>query len=137
MDYQAAEDQIALLRQQGDQVVQGFKTLADKIQAQVGDSSLARELTLDLREAALAIQRQNQSASMLIEQMAQYIYSLENHVNAPQPGFQTRGWAAPVGPVGASAPMGGGFVNNLVTGLGLGAGIGLAEDVVNDIFRAF
>jgi hypothetical protein len=33
--------------------------------------------------------------------------------------------------------MGGGFVNNLVTGLGLGAGIGLAEDVVNDIFRAF
>jgi hypothetical protein len=136
MDYQAAENQIALLQQQGDQVLQSFKTLADKIQAQVSDSSLARELTLDLREAALAIQRQNQSASILIEQMAQYIYSLENHVNTPQPGFQTRGWA-PVAPMGASAPMGGGFVNNLVTGLGLGAGFGLAEDVVNDIFRAF
>ncbi len=132
MDYQAAENQIAQLRQQGDHIAQGFKSVADKIQAQVTDSALARELTLDLREAALAIQRQNQSAGMLIEQMAQYIYSLENHVNsAPQPGFQTRGWSAP-------SPMGGsGFMGNLVSGLGLGAGFGLAEDVVNDIFRAF
>jgi hypothetical protein len=132
MDYQAAENEIALLQQQGDQIAQGFKTLADKIQTKVIDGALARELTLDLREAALAIQRQNQSASMLIQQMAQYIYSLENHVNTvPQPGFQTRGWATP-------APMGGGgFMGNLVTGLGLGAGFGLAEDVVNDIFRAF
>ena len=136
MDYQTAENQIALLRQQGDQVAQGFKTLADKIQSQVSDSALARELTLDLREAALAIQRQNQSAGMLIEQMAQYIYTLENHANAPQPGFQTRGWA-PAAPVNASGSFGGGFVNNLVTGLGLGAGFGIAEDVVNDIFRAF
>jgi hypothetical protein len=131
MDYQAAENQIAQLRQQGDQVAQGFKAVTDKIQAQVTDAALARELTLDLREAAFALQRQSQSASMLIEQMAQYIYSLENQVNsAPQPGFQTRGWSGP------AAMGGGGFMGNLVSGLGLGAGFGLAEDVVNDIFRA-
>lgn len=132
MDYQAAENQITSLQQQGDQIAQTFKTLADKIQARVSDGNLARELTLDLREAALAIQRQNQSASLLIGQMAQYIYSLENHVStSPQSGFQTRGWTNP------PSMGGGGFMGNLVSGLGLGAGFGLAEDVVNDIFRAF
>jgi hypothetical protein len=132
VDYQTAENQLSLLQQQGDQIVQGFKGMADKIQAKVPDGGLARELVLDLREAALAVQKQNQSAAMLIEQMAQYIYSLENHAMAPQPGFQPRGWTA--------APMpsaGGGFLGNVMTGLGLGAGFGIAEDVVNDIFKAF
>ena len=132
MDYQSAENQLSLLQQQSDQIVQGFKGMAGNIQAKVADGALARELVLDLREAALAVQKQNQSAAMLIEQMARYIYSLENHAMAPQPGFQTRGWAAGPGP-----SAGGGFLGNVVTGLGLGAGFGIAEDVVNDIFRAF
>jgi hypothetical protein len=132
MDYQAAENQLSLLQQQGEQIVQGFRGMADKIQAKVPDGALARELVLDLREAALAVQKQNQSAAMLLERMAQYIYTLENHVTAPQPGFQTRGWAPAPGP-----SAGGSFLGNVVTGLGLGAGFGIAEDVVNDIFKAF
>ncbi len=133
MDYQTAEAQAAQLQNQANQTGQQLKQLAEKLQSKVSDPTLARELLLDLREAALAIQQQNQSALALVEQMAQYIHVLESHLNSlPQPGFQTRGWAAQPY-YGAS----GGFMGNVVSGLGLGAGFGLASDLVNSIFRGW
>ena len=133
MDYQTAENQAVQLQQQADQVGQGVKALAEKLQSKVGDPTLARELMLDLKEAALAIQRQNQSALMLIQQMAEYIHSLETHLNSlPQPTYQTRGWAAQ-----PYAGTGGGFMSNVVSGLGMGAGFGLASDLVSSIFNAW
>lgn len=132
MDYQTAENQVGQLQQQANQVAQGFKGLADKLQAKVSDPELARELTLDLREAAVAIQQQNQSTVALIEQMAQYIHSLESHVSSvPQTGFQTRGWANQ-----PYAGGGGGFMSNVMSGLGMGAGFGLASDLVGSLFNA-
>ena len=132
MDYQTAENQAIQLQQQADEVGQGVKALADKLQSQVTDPTLSRELMLDLREAALAIQKQNQSAVMLIQQMAEYIHSLETHLNSqPQPTYQTRGWAAQ-----PYAGSGGGFMGNVMSGLGLGAGFGLASDLVGSIFNA-
>ena len=138
MDYQTAENQAIQLQQQADQVGQNVKALAEKLQSKVPDPTLARELMLDLRETALAIQRQNQSALMLIQQMAEYIHSLETHVSSlPQaypsyPAYQTRGWAAQ-----PYAGTGGGFMSNVVSGLGLGAGFGLASDLVGSIFRGW
>ncbi|HWF97912.1 MAG TPA: hypothetical protein VN691_01900 [Steroidobacteraceae bacterium] len=140
MDYQTAENQAIQLQQQADQVGQGVKALAEKLQAKVTDQMLARELMLDLKETALAIQRQNQSALMLIQQMAEYIHSLETHVNSvnslPQqpayPAYQTRGWAAQ-----PYAGRGGGFMSNVMSGLGMGAGFGLASDLVSSIFNAW
>jgi hypothetical protein len=133
VDYQTAENQALQLQQQADQVGQGVKALADKLQSQVTDPNLSRELILDLRETALAIQRQNQSALMLIQQMAEYIHSLETHVESqPQPTYQTRGWAAQ-----PYAGTGGGFMSNVMSGLGMGAGFGLASDLVSGIFNAF
>lgn len=133
MDYQTAENQAVQLQTQSDQVAQGIKGLADKLQAKVTDPALTRELVLDLREAALSIQKQNQSTLMLIEQMAQYIHALESHVNAqPQSGFQTRGWANQ-----PYVGSGGGFMGNVMSGLGLGAGFGLANDLVGSLFNIF
>lgn len=139
MDYQTAENQAVQLQQQADQVGQGIKALAEKLQSKISDPSLSRELMLDLREAALAIQRQNQSALMLIQQMAEYIHSLETHVNSlPQqaypayPAYQTRGWAAQ-----PYAGTGGGFMSNVMSGLGMGAGFGLASDLVSSIFSGW
>lgn len=128
MDYQTAENQVMQLQQQADQAAQGVKTLADKLQTKIPDANLARELTLDLREAALAIQKQNQSTVMLIEQMAQYIHQLENQASTvPQVPYQQRGWAGQ--PIGGS-----GFMNNVMSGLGMGAGFGLANDIVGGLF---
>ncbi len=133
MDYQTAENQAVQLQNQADQVGQGVKALADKLQAKLPDQALARELMLDLRETALAIQRQNQSALMLIQQMAEYIHSLESHINAqPQPTYQTRGWSQQ-----SYAGSSGGFMGNVMAGLGMGAGFGLASDLVGSIFNAF
>ncbi len=133
MDYQTAENQAVQLQQQADQVGQGIKALAEKLQTKISDPTLSRELILDLKEAALAIQRQNQSAVMLIQQMAEYIHSLETHVNSlPQPTYPTRGWAAQ-----PYAGTGGGFMGNVMSGLGMGAGFGLASDLVSSIFRAW
>ena len=133
MDYQTAENQAIQLQQQADQVGQEVKDLAQKLQSKVTDATLSRELMLDLKEAALAIQRQNQSAVMLIQQMAEYIHSLETHLNSqPQPTYQTRGWAAQ-----SYAGSGGGFMGNVMSGLGMGAGFGLASDLVGSIFNAF
>ncbi len=133
MDYQTAENQAVQLQNQADQVGQGVKALAEKLQAKLSDQTLARELMLDLRETAFAIQKQNQSALLLIQQMAEYIHSLESHINAqPQPAYQTRGWAAQ-----PYAGSGGGFMGNVMSGLGMGAGFGLASDLVSSIFNAF
>ncbi|HUX73123.1 MAG TPA: hypothetical protein VMV25_04445 [Steroidobacteraceae bacterium] len=133
MDYQTAESQAVQLQTQADQVAQSIKGLAEKLQTQITDPTLARELALDLREAALAVQRQNQTTMMLIEQMAQYIHTLESHVaTVPQAGMQPRGWSAQ--PYAASG--GGGFMGNVMSGLGLGAGFGLASDLVGGIFNA-
>ena len=137
MDYQTAENQAIQLQNQADQVAQGIKGLADKLQTKVTDPALARELVLDLREAALAVQNQNQTTTALIEQMAQYIHALESHVAsmpqpAMQPAMQPRGWSAQ--PYEASG--GGGFMGNVMSGLGLGAGFGLASDLVGSLFNA-
>ncbi len=133
MDYQTAENQAIQLQTQADQVAQGIKGLADKLQTKVTDPALARELVLDLREAALAVQNQNQTTTALIEQMAQYIHALESHVAAmPQSAMQPRGWSAQ--PYAASG--GSGFMGNVMSGLGLGAGFGLASDLVGSLFNA-
>jgi len=133
MDYQTAENQAIQLQTQADQVAQGIKGLVDKLQTKVTDQTLARELVLDLREAALAVQKQNQTTTALIEQMAQYIHALESHVAAmPQSAMQPRGWSAQSYATGG----GGGFMGNVMSGLGMGAGFGLASDLVGSLFNA-
>jgi hypothetical protein len=132
MDYQTAENQALQLQNQADQVGQGIKALAEKLQSKVTDPAIGRDLMLDLRETALAVQNQNQSALMLIQQMAEYIHALESHLNAqPQPTYQTRGWASQ-----PYAGTGGGFMGNVMSGLGMGAGFGLASDLVGSLFSA-
>ncbi len=132
MDYQTAETQAVQLQNQANQVGQELKDLADKLQAKVTDPAISRELMLDLREAVLAIQQQNQSSLMLIQQMAEYIHVLESHVSQmPQQTFQTRGWSAQ-----PYYGRSGGFMGNVMSGLGMGAGFGLASDLVSSIFNA-
>ena len=130
VDYQNAESQAIQLQQQANQVTQRLRDVADKLQARIPDPNLSRELMLDLREAAIAIQQQNQSALAMIQQMAQYIHSLESNLaTAPQMGFQPRGWSSQPYPSSS-----GGFMGNVVSGLGMGAGFGIAESLVEDIF---
>ena len=69
-------------KKHADQVAHGIKALSDKLQTKVTDPDLAHKLVLDLREAALAVQKQNLTTQILVDQMAQYIHRLESHVSA-------------------------------------------------------
>jgi hypothetical protein len=134
LDYQTAENQALQLQQQAFQVSQELKALADKLQARIPDPNLARELMLDLRQVAIAIQSQNQSALALIQQMAQYIHALESNLSVQsQVPMQPRGWAAQ-----PYYTQSGGFMGNVAsslgTGLGLGVGFGVGEELVDSIF---
>lgn len=140
MDYQTAESQAVELQNHANQVGEELKEVVGKLQTKIPDPALAKDLMLDLREAALAIQQQNQASLNLIQQMAEYIHVLESHVNSIQQtpqqmqqpsSFQTRGWAQQ-----PYYGRSGGFMGNVMSGLGMGAGFGLASDLVGSIFNA-
>lgn len=132
MNYESAENQIAQVQQQSQTVLQNMQALAQKLRSAAPDEATGREWSMDLREIAMSIQSQNQMLQMLVGQMAQYIHTLEGELQThPNPSVQPRGWAS------APARSGGGFLGNLTTGLGLGAGFAVAEDAVNDLFNLF
>ncbi len=131
MDYQQAQNQLALVQQQNQTAMQTLQALAQKLAAAAPDPTTGREWAMDLREAAMAMQAQAQSTTMLVQQMAQYIQQLEGAV-ATHPNAQVRpaGWAN-------QQSAGGGFLGSLVGGLGMGAGFAAADNIVNDIFDLF
>lgn len=131
MDYQMAQRQTDQIQQQSRDLLKKIQDLAQRLRGDAKDDATGRELAMDLREIALAVQSSQQTALAMIQQMAQYIQLLEQQLQThPQPTVQPRGWYQ------AGGGMGGGFLGNLVSGLGLGAGFGIAEDAVNDIFNA-
>ncbi|HDO34186.1 MAG TPA: hypothetical protein ENH08_03595, partial [Chromatiales bacterium] len=77
MDYASAENQIAQVEQQGRTTLQKMQTLAQKLRSSATDETTGRERAMDLREVALSVQQQNQSVVALVDQMAEYIKTLE------------------------------------------------------------
>lgn len=133
MDYSVAEQQMTQTQQQSQAVIGKMQEFAQKLRSAAPDETTGREWAMDLREIAMGIQQQNQSTMMLLQQMGQYIHTLENELTThPAPSIQPRGWGT-----GGGWGTGSGFLGNLTTGLGLGAGFAAAEDVVNDIFNQF
>jgi len=127
MDYPVAEQQMTQVQQQSQAAMEKMQALAQKLRAAAPDEGTGREWAMDLREIAMTLQQQNQTAMMLLQQMGQYIHTLENELQThPAPSVQPRGWGG-----------GSGFLGNLTAGLGMGAGFAVAGDVVNDIFSAF
>lgn len=132
MDYASAENQIVQVEQQGQSALQQMQAVAQKLRGAAPDEATGREWAMDLREIALSIQQQNQSVVALVNQMAEYIKTLEGQLQShPNPAVQPRGWGAQPG------MSGGGFWGNVTSGLGMGAGFAVASDVVNDLFSMF
>lgn len=130
MDYASAENQIVQVQQQSQALMQKMQALAQKLRSAAPDDTTGREWAMDLREVAMSMQNQNQAMGMLVSQMEEYIKTLETQLEThPNPTVQPRGWAAR--PRGG----GGGFMGSLISGLGMGAGFAVADDVVGDIFN--
>jgi lipopolysaccharide biosynthesis regulator YciM len=123
MDYQTAVQQIQQVQQQAQDTVSKIQALAQKIAASVADKTNARELVMDLREVALGVQQEQQQAMAVLQQLGQYIQTLEGELSThPTTQVQPRGWGG-----------GGGFLSNLTSGLAMGAGFGLADDLIGSI----
>ncbi len=132
MDYSTAENQIAQVEQQSQGVIQNMQQFAQKLRTAAPDETTGREWALDLREIAMAMQNQNQAMVSLVNQMADYIKSLESQLAThPNPAVQPRGWSTQM------PTSGGGFWNSVTSGLGVGAGFAVANDLVSDLFNMF
>ncbi len=130
MDYQQAQNQLSQVQQQSQMVMQKLQAFAQKLGAAAPDPTTGREWAMDLREVAMAVQGQAQQTSMLLSQMADYIGRLENEMAThPTTNVQPTGWA--------TQSSGGGFMGALTSGLGMGAGFAVADDLVNDLFNLF
>ncbi|MCL5799586.1 MAG: hypothetical protein M1574_05795 [Gammaproteobacteria bacterium] len=123
MDYQTAVQQIQQVQQQAQDTVSKIQALAQKIAANISDKNTARDLVMDLREVGLGVQQEQQQAMAVLQQLGQYIQTLEGELNThPTTNVQPRGWGG-----------GGGFLSNLTSGLAMGAGFGLADDLIGSL----
>ena len=123
MDYQTAVQQIQQVQQQAQDTVSKIQALAQKIGANISDKNTARDLVMDLREVGLGVQQEQQQAMAVLQQLGQYIQTLEGELNThPTTNVQPRGWGG-----------GGGFLSNLTSGLAMGAGFGLADDLIGSL----
>jgi hypothetical protein len=154
MDIQTIDSQYSQLQGQADQTVQSLKGLATKLQtaAQAGNPD-AREWMLDLKEIALAIQaEQNQVANLLQalhgfvanqpQQMGsvpqtQQPWGTPQQQNYPPQGYPPQqGYPQQQGyPPQQQGGILGGFLNSgFGRAITMGAGFGIGDSIINDIF---
>ena len=127
-----------------------LSALAQKLQAAAASgNSDAREWALDLKEVALAIRDEEGQMTNLLQSMHAMIDSHMQQVEpaAPQPQYQQPQYQQPQYQQPAQyaqpaygAPQGGGMLQRFLgSGFGrsiaMGAGFGIGDDIVNDIFR--
>jgi hypothetical protein len=136
LDVETVDQEYQQLQQESQTLTQAIQEFAAKLQGagDAGDAQ-AKEWVLDLKSIALQIQQEQLQTQALL----QALHDLT--VNAMQPAPPAQAAA----PVQAAAPQqqrggmlssftGGGFGQAMKTGLGMGAGFGLADSVINGIF---
>lgn len=130
MQYDDATNQISQVEKQNQTLAQQFQDLGQKLSTKAPDPTTGKEWLLDLKQLALSVQGQNQQLMSMVNQMAEHIHNLEQQLDThPNPTMQARGWGA------QSAPGGGGFWGNVTSGLGMGAGFGIADSLIGGIFN--
>ena len=137
MDIQTIDQQYRQLQTQDQQVAQALQTLAGKLQsaAQGGDNS-AREWLLDLREAALTIQAEQQQTTALLQAIHgmwqnQAQQAAANPVMAGFGGTPSGGTHPQQG--GLMGALGGFLNSGFGRAIEMGAGFGIGDDLINSI----
>jgi hypothetical protein len=142
VDVDTVDREYGQLEQESQQLAQTIQGLATKLQAagEAGDAQ-AKEWVLDLKGIALQIQQEQLQVQALLQALHGFtVNSLQQAAPAPAPA------AAEVAPVQAVAPqqqgggmlsrfMGGGFGQAMTQGVGMGAGFGIANSVIDSIFN--
>ena len=137
------------------QSLQTMQALGTKLQtAADGGDANAREWGLDLRELALGLKEEQQQLNALLQALHDFVVANAHQAVAtaapvapasapvqavPVAPVQSQGVAGFMGGGGGggllSRFLGGGFGQAMVSGAGLGVGIGAGETLINDIFN--
>ncbi len=156
MDIQTIDNQYSQLQSQSQQTVESLKGLATKLQAasQSGNQD-AREWMLDLKEIALAMQaEQNQVAALLqalhgfvanqsqqmssvpqTQQQGQQPWGAPQQQGYPPQGYPQQGYPQQGYPPPQQGGILGGFLNSgFGRAITMGAGFGIGDSIINDIF---
>ncbi|MGI9033405.1 MAG: hypothetical protein ACR2HY_06940 [Acidimicrobiales bacterium] len=137
MNVEMVDQQYQMLEQESQQVAQTIQNLAAKLQA-AGDAGTpqAKEWMLDLKGIALQIQQEQ----LQMQALLQALHGLA--VNSMQQAQQSPQVASLQAAPQAQAPsggtlsrfLGGNFGQAMTQGVGMGAGFGLADSLINSIF---
>ncbi|HEV2369880.1 MAG TPA: hypothetical protein VGR90_08380 [Acidimicrobiales bacterium] len=150
MDVATIDNEFSQLQTETQQATQAISDLAQKMQAagQAGDAN-AREWILDLKSIALQIQQEQLQTQSLLQALHDFtVNQLQapaapvQQYQSPPPQYQQAQYE-PVQQQQFQQPrggtlsrfMGGGFGQSMTSGLGMGAGFGLADSVINAIFH--
>ncbi len=149
MDIATIDQQYQLLQQEGAQLGQVIDLLASKMQA-AGDDK-AKEWLLDLKSIALQIQQEQLQVQGLLQALHGFVV---NTLQAPPPPTATQvsyqpapsqvGYQPSTVAQSLAAPQHGGgmlsrftgsnFGQAMTSGIGMGAGFGLADSLISSIF---
>ncbi len=160
MDTQQIDRQYAELQSQAQNTVQLLQGLGGKLQAAAqGGDQQSREWLLDLRELALSFRAEQDRMTALLQSIHGMVANgaggmppqqgaggWQGQAPAPQPGYgqggypqgnypQQGGFAPQTAGAGAGGGMFGGFLNSgLGRALEMGAGFGIGDEIIKDIF---
>jgi len=146
MDIQTIDQSYESLQAQAIQTRQALNTLNGKLQAAAaaGDQS-AREWSLDLREIALTLQTEQDHVGQLLQALHDFVVTNAHQpvaqivqdptVYAPQPPARGGLLSRFTGGGFGQSMGGGGFKSALMSGAGLGLGIGAGESLIGDLFN--
>jgi phosphoglycerate-specific signal transduction histidine kinase len=133
MDPQTIDQEYARLQTEFQDVANTIQSLAQKLQAaaQSGDQN-AREWLLDLKQVALDVNDEQMQVNTLLQTIHGFIQN-QNQELTQMPAYQQ----VPVQPqYQRSQGLLGGFLNGgFGRAMEVGAGVGLGETLINDIFN--
>jgi hypothetical protein len=140
VDVDTVDREYQQLEQESQQLATAIQGLATKLQAAGdGGDAQAKEWILDLKGITLQIQQEQLQVQALLQALHGFAVNSLQQAAPPQAAPQL----APVEPAAAqpqgggilSRFMGGGFGQAMTTGVGMGAGFGIADSVINSIFN--
>jgi hypothetical protein len=136
VDVATIDNEYQQLQQESQQLTQAIQEFAGKLQtaSSAGDAQ-AKEWVLDLKGIALQIQQEELQVQALLQ--ALHGFAVNNIPEAPpiQPAPAVQVAAPAQGGGILSHFMGGGFGQAMTQGIGMGAGFGIADSVINSLFN--
>src|SRR5438477_9440136 len=138
MDVETIDQEYQQLEQESSLVGQAIQNLAAKLQsAGSAGNTQANDWVLDLKSIALQIQQEQLQMQALLQALHGFtVNTLQQSPPPTAPAMQSMPAAAPSPHGGVlSRFMGGNFGQAMTQGVGLGAGFGLADSVINSIFH--